>query len=275
MSAAAFMLTSVVTVVSSFTSVDLLEERVPDELADTILILGVPAIAALLVLVAWQSHGVMAAAAEEIVRSERRLEQARADEQRRVERRLEATVTGHLDQAHRLVETASRALAAGEAPDAALDDAGQAVRDANVELRALAAGLHSAVLAGQGLAPALAALGARSRVPLEVDVPELRLPDETERAVYQCVAAVVETIAPGTARAGVSVQTGRGDVGVVIDVRSEPGCRVPGLDEGAQLAVDRALALDGTAAVPVASPDRTVVTLTVPVRDAAMATSRG
>ncbi len=270
MSVAAFSLTSLVTVLATFLTVDVLEGRVSEGLVDAILILGVPAIAALLVLVAWQSHGVMTAAAEEVGRSERRLERARADEQRRVERRLEATVTGHLDRARRLVDAASRGLVDGDTAgivDTTIDDAAGALREANAELRALAAGLHSAVLDGQGLAAALESLGTRRRVALESTVPDVRLPAEVERAVYQCVAAIVETIPPEAAGVRVSVRAARRDVAVTIDVRTAAGMRVAGLDEGAQLAVDRALALDGTATVPVSERDCVVVALTVPRRE--------
>ena len=266
LTAASFGLSLLSTVVATFTPVEVIEDRVSDTLAATILVLGVPAIAALLVLVAWQSHVGMVATAEEIRRSEERLDRARLEEQRRVERRLEATVTGHLDRAGQLVGSAAGSLATDTAAaDAALTAAAEALQAANADLRALAAGLHPAVLTGQGLVPAVESLAARGRVPVTVHAPAERLPMPVEQAVYRCVAAVLEAVPPGRGAAEVWVHVGDRDVAVTVTVTSATGGRIRGMADGVRLAVDRALALDGTASVPAAGTGRTVVELTLPL----------
>ena len=62
----------------------------------------------------------------------------------------------------------------------ALDDARRGLED----LRALAAGLHPAILTHHGLAAAVRALADRLPVPVEIDVPGLRLPAAIEVGLY-------------------------------------------------------------------------------------------
>ena len=63
------------------------------------------------------------------------------------------------------------------------------LEQALAELRELARGLHPAVLADRGLAPALETLASRTPLPVEVEgVPEERLAEPLEAAVYFVVA---------------------------------------------------------------------------------------
>jgi PAS domain S-box-containing protein len=62
----------------------------------------------------------------------------------------------------------------------ALDDARRGLED----LRALAAGLHPAILTQHGLAAAVRALADRLPIPVEVDVPGTRLPPAIEAGLY-------------------------------------------------------------------------------------------
>jgi PAS domain S-box-containing protein len=62
----------------------------------------------------------------------------------------------------------------------ALDDARRGLED----LRALAAGLHPAILTQHGLGPAVRALADRLPVPVEIDMPGVRLPAATEAGLY-------------------------------------------------------------------------------------------
>ncbi|HEY6295428.1 MAG TPA: PAS domain S-box protein [Streptosporangiaceae bacterium] len=62
----------------------------------------------------------------------------------------------------------------------ALDDARRGLED----LRALAAGLHPAILTQHGLGAAVRALADRLPVPVEIDVPGLRLPAAIEAGLY-------------------------------------------------------------------------------------------
>ena len=71
---------------------------------------------------------------------------------------------------HRARELLSQALA----------DTSRGIED----LRELAAGLHPAVLAQHGLAPAVRALADRVPIPVEIDVPAIRLPGAIEASLY-------------------------------------------------------------------------------------------
>jgi PAS domain S-box-containing protein len=73
------------------------------------------------------------------------------------------------------------------APQRARELVGQALADARgglEDLRALAAGLHPAILTQHGLAAALRALADRLPVPVEIDVPGTRLPAAIEACLY-------------------------------------------------------------------------------------------
>jgi PAS domain S-box-containing protein len=73
------------------------------------------------------------------------------------------------------------------APQRARELLGQALNDARrgiEDLRELAAGLHPAILTQHGLAPAVRTLADRIPVPVEIDVPAIRLPAPIEASLY-------------------------------------------------------------------------------------------
>ena len=64
------------------------------------------------------------------------------------------------------------------------------------ELRELARGIHPAILAEGGLAPALKALARRSAIPVELDVRvDGRLPEPIEMAAYYLVSEALTNVA--------------------------------------------------------------------------------
>ena len=64
------------------------------------------------------------------------------------------------------------------------------------ELRELARGIHPAILTDRGLGPALEAILARAPLPVELlELPEERLPEQVEAAVYYVVAETITNIA--------------------------------------------------------------------------------
>ena len=64
------------------------------------------------------------------------------------------------------------------------------------ELRELARGIHPAILTDRGLGPALEAILARAPLPVELtELPEERLPEPVEAAVYYVVAETITNIA--------------------------------------------------------------------------------
>jgi PAS domain S-box-containing protein len=73
------------------------------------------------------------------------------------------------------------------APHRARELLGQALEDTRrgiEDLRELAAGLHPAVLTQHGLAPAVRGLADRLAIPVEIDVPGIRLPASVEASLY-------------------------------------------------------------------------------------------
>jgi signal transduction histidine kinase len=92
-------------------------------------------------------------------------------------------------------------------------EADEELRAALDELRALARGIHPAVLTDQGLAAALGSLAHRSTVPVEVrQVPDRRLPAAVEAAAYFVTSEALANVAkyaqasqcPSTRRSTVS-----------------------------------------------------------------------
>jgi signal transduction histidine kinase len=74
------------------------------------------------------------------------------------------------------------------------------------ELRELARGIHPAILTDRGLGPALEAIMARASLPVElVELPEDRLPEPVEAAVYYVVAETITNMAKHAQASGATV----------------------------------------------------------------------
>jgi signal transduction histidine kinase len=86
------------------------------------------------------------------------------------------------------------AVASGDIDRArALSTALEQAQAAVAELRTIAHGIHPAILSEAGLGPALLALADAATIPVEVlDLPDVRLPEATERAAYHAVARAIE-----------------------------------------------------------------------------------
>ena len=127
----------------------------------------------------------------------------------------------------------------------------QALADARAavgELRELAAGIHPAVLSQRGLDAALETLGARSAVPVEIDVePAGRLPSAVETAAYFVVAEALTNVAKHAQAtlARVAVRTENGAALVEVADDGDGGAALDG-GSGLQGLADRVGALDGT-----------------------------
>ncbi len=91
------------------------------------------------------------------------------------------------------------------------------------ELRELARGIHPAVLTDRGLTAALEALAERASVPVELTrVPEDRLPDSIEAAIYYLVAEAITNVAKYAQATQASVAVERSD-GIATVVVSDDG----------------------------------------------------
>jgi signal transduction histidine kinase len=149
---------------------------------------------------------------------------------------------------------------------ATLGEAAVLAKEALEELRALSRGIAPPVLADRGLAAALAAIAARSPVPVElsIDLPQQRLAPAVENTAYFVVSEAL---------ANVAKHSGASTVQVVV-VASGPALRVTVEDDGAGGAVlapghglaglaDRLRAVDGVLTVdsPRGGPTRLVAEL--------------
>jgi signal transduction histidine kinase len=100
-----------------------------------------------------------------------------------------------------------------------LDEASDELAHALGELRELARGIHPGALTTQGLHPALDALANRAPVPVQVtQIPEERLPEPVEVAIYYLVAEATTNVAKyaQATHATVSVERSDGTVTVVV-----------------------------------------------------------
>jgi signal transduction histidine kinase len=123
---------------------------------------------------------------EELRTSRARIVEATDSERRRLERDL------HDGAQQRLVSLsiALRVLRSRLGPDISpevarsMDSASEELKAAISELRELAHGIHPAVLTGEGLPGALAALAERSTIPTDVDCPDERFSPAVEATAY-------------------------------------------------------------------------------------------
>ena len=114
------------------------------------------------------------------------------------------------------------------------------------EIRALASGLHPAVLAERGLVPALRALVLASPIEVELaTVPAERLPEQVEAAAYYVVAEALANVQKHAGASRVVVHASTGENRLVVEVEDDGvgGADVDG--EGLRGLADRVEALGG------------------------------
>ncbi|HZI39601.1 MAG TPA: sensor histidine kinase [Acidimicrobiia bacterium] len=149
---------------------------------------------------------------------------------------------------------------------ALLDEAHADAKQAMVELRNLARGIHPAVLSDRGLDAALSSLAGKAPVPVSVEVwvPD-RPPAAIETTAYYVVAEALTNIAKhaGASQAAVTVARQNGHLKVVV---TDDGIGGADAARGTGLSglVDRVTAVDGTVRLssPVGGP--TILTVELP-----------
>ena len=137
----------------------------------------------------------------------------------------------------------------GENHEAALSLVDQAlaeVTQANEDLRELARGLHPVALADCGLRPALFAATSRAPLPVELDVPDERLPEQVEVAAYYLALEAIANAAKYAGASHVRVAVARTNAHVTVEVADDGGggATVAG-GSGLRGLVDRTEALGG------------------------------
>jgi signal transduction histidine kinase len=193
---------------------------------------------------------------------------------RRIERDLHDGAQARLVALAMNVGLAREKLAEGGDPSEAsrlLDTAHTTAKQAIVELRDLARGIHPPVL-DAGLATALATLAAHSAVPVRLDTSLTERPDPAiETMIYFCAAELLTNVAKhsGARHASVEARTAGGWLRLRVIDDGRGGARV-GAGSGLSGLVERVATVDGRVDVdsPIGGP--TTVRIDVPLRAGGM-----
>jgi PAS domain S-box-containing protein len=191
-------------------------------------------------------------AREQLAASRARLVEASDAERRRLERNLH-------DGAQQRLEALSLTMRLAQArldgdPDEAqrlLENAGEELGAALAELRELARGIHPAVLSEHGLGAALWGVAQRAPLPVEVEtVPEQRLPESVEVAVYYLVSEALVNVARYARASAAKVGVSRSGEHAIVEI-TDDGIGGADLTRGSGLRglADRIGALGGSVEV--------------------------
>jgi PAS domain S-box-containing protein len=139
---------------------------------------------------------------------------------------------------------------ARELLDLALDDAKRGLD----ELREIATGMHPAILTQRGLTAAVTSLAGRLPIPVELDLPERRLPDAIEASVYFFCAEALTNVVKHARAGSAWVQVAAADERCTVEVRDDGigGARAQSESSGLVGLRDRIGALNGS--MEIASP---------------------
>jgi signal transduction histidine kinase len=210
-----------------------------------------------------------AEARAELNASRVRILEAGVTERRRLERNLHDGAQQRLVALAVQLRVLEKRLGDPEAATAMLRGAAYELEQALAELRELARGLHPAVLADRGLAPALETLASRSPLPVSVEgVPDVRLAEPLEAAIYFVVAEsltnAVKHAEASELRVNMSTEPGELRVEISDDGR---GGADPSTGNGTGLRglADRVEALGGSLAVESAPGEGTIVRAVLPL----------
>jgi signal transduction histidine kinase len=153
-----------------------------------------------------------------------------------------------------------------EAAEALLADADSELDHALEELRELARGIHPAVLTDRGLEAAIRALADRAPIPVELTrLPENRLPDSVEAAIYYLVAEAITNVAKYAQATCASVAVERSNGFATVVVRDDGiGGAAPLPGSGLVGLADRVEALGGRLRIESPAGQGTKLTAEIP-----------
>jgi PAS domain S-box-containing protein len=156
------------------------------------------------------------------------------------------------------------------APERARELVARALKDARhgiEDLRELAAGLHPSILTQHGLATAVRGLADRVPVPVELDLPDVRLPPDIEVSVYFFCAEALTNIAKHAHASCAWIRLEVTAAQCVVEVRDDGvGGAQPGSDaSGLTGLADRLGALSGTLDIVSPQSGGTVLRAVVPL----------
>jgi PAS domain S-box-containing protein len=156
------------------------------------------------------------------------------------------------------------------APHRSRELLGQALEDTRrgiEDLRGLAAGLHPAILTQHGLAPAVRALADRAVIPVETDVPDIRLPASIEASLYFFCSEALTNITKHAQAARAWIRLEVTADRCVLEVRDDGvgGARPQSETSGLSGLSDRLGAISGTLEITSPRSGGTVLRASVPV----------
>jgi PAS domain S-box-containing protein len=183
----------------------------------------------------------------ELRRSRVRLLEASDVERRRLERNLHDGAQQRLVSLSLMLRLAhTRVTGDPEQAEHLLEQASDELAQALEELRELARGIHPAVLSDRGLGAALEALLSRTPLPVELDLPDERLPEPVEAAAYYVVSEALANVAKYAEASSVAVSIASVNGHAVVEVADDGvGGADPSKGSGLRGLVDRVEALDG------------------------------
>jgi len=183
--------------------------------------------------------------------SRARILEAGMAERRRLERNLHDGAQQRLVALAVQLRVLQKKLEDPELANKLLGAASEELEHALSELRELARGLHPAVLADRGLAPALETLASRAPLPVLVEgVPEERLGTALEAAVYFVVAESLTNAVKHAEASEVHVQMALSGGELLVEIADDGhGGADPARGSGLRGLADRVEALGGSLAV--------------------------
>jgi signal transduction histidine kinase len=201
---------------------------------------------------------------QEVRASRARIVAAADAERRRIERDLHDGAQQRLLGLRLALQLARDRIGDAAAVEALLAEADAEVGGALEELRALARGIHPAVLTDEGLAPALGALARRAPVPVDVAVNGERFPPAVEATAYfvACESLANAVKHAGASRVAIDVTRTNGRVAISVADDGVGGADLGGA--GLRGLRDRVEALDGRLNVTSPAGGGTRVTAAIP-----------
>ena len=205
-----------------------------------------------------------------VTESRARIVTAAEEERRRLERDLHdgaqqrlVGVTLALQSARAAADGDGRSPEVRDALAVAADELASAIR----ELRELARGIHPAILAEDGLGPAVAGLARRATLPVDARVTlEQRLPAVVESTAYFTIAEGLTNAQRYAGASRVTVDVGVRDDALEIQVRDDgAGGADPARGSGLRGLADRVTALGGQLAIDSPAGGGTTVRATIPL----------
>jgi signal transduction histidine kinase len=191
-------------------------------------------------------HAELRAQLAEVRASRARLVQAADAERRRLERDLHDGAQQRLLAIRLALQLARTRLAHGtDAVDELLREADAEVVGALEELRALARGIHPALLTDDGLAAALGALARRAPVPVELHACTERLPAAIEATAYFVAAEALANVVKHAQASRVRIEAARTEGTLTVDIIDNGVGGADELGAGLRGLRDRVEALDG------------------------------